>query len=144
MKIFDYILTKIVYPACALFTAISFSFLLFVQLSDTYNKPAIYIDSYFTFFVLSLLIALCNRVLHIKGMTLLSRTLLHAVCVIGSIVLVFYAGKNVTEVSPLVLILFFSVIYAIVAAPILLVASSRSAKKKEQKDYQSMFSAKEK
>lgn len=140
MKILEYIITKILYPACAIFTLVSSVFLIFTQLVTEYQKPAMYIDSYFMFFALSVLIALSNRVFYIKKLSALSKTVLHAFLVITSISVVFYVRSGTTEANPLVLILLFSVLYAIVAIPVLLIISSRNRKKKESKDYKSMFS----
>lgn len=140
MKIFDYIITKILYPACAIFTLISCIFLIFTEIVSAYQKPALYIDSYFMFFALAVLISVSNRVFYIKKLSALSKTILHSVLVITSIVVVFYVKAGTTESNPLVLILLFSVLYAIVAIPVLLIISSKHRKKKENKDYQSMFS----
>lgn len=140
MKILDYIITKILYPACAVFTIMSCVFLVFTQIVTEYQKPAIYIDSYFMFFALAVLIALSNRVFYIKKLSALSKTVLHAVLVIASIVIVFYVKAGTTESNPLVLILLFSVLYALVAIPVLLILNAKSRKKKESKEYKSMFS----
>lgn len=139
MKILNYIISKILYPACAIFTLISFVFLIFTQLVSVYQKPAIYIDSYFMFFFLSILIALSNRVFYIPKMSALSKTMLHALFVLLSIVAVVYIKSGVTEANPLVLILLYAVLYTAVATPVLLIMSSINRKKKENKDYKSMF-----
>lgn len=140
MKIIDYIITKILYPACVVFTVMSGVFLIFTQIVTKYQKPALYIDSYFMFFVLAILIALSNRVFYINKLSALAKTVLHAFLVITSIIVVFYVRTGTTESSPLVLILLFSVLYAVVATPVLLIISSKNRKKKENKEYKSMFS----
>jgi len=140
MKILDYIASKILYPACAIFTLTSFVFLIFTDIVSKYQKPAIYIDNYFMFFVLALLIALANRVFYIKKMSAMSKTILHAFLVLVSIVAVFYIKNGATESNPLVLILLYAVLYAVVAIPVLLIVSAKNRKKKENKDYKSMFS----
>ena len=140
MKILDYIVTKILYPACAIFTVSSGVFLIFTQLVSKYQKPAMYIDSYFMFFALAILISLCNRVFYIKKLSALLKTVLHAVLVIASIVIVFYVKAGTTESNPLVLILLFSVLYALIAIPVLLILNAKNRKKKENKEYKSMFS----
>lgn len=139
MRTIKYIITKVLYPACAIFTVTSFAFLVFTTLVSDYQKPAMYIGSYFTFFVLSVLIALANGIFSIKKMSALSKTVLHAVCVIASITAVFYLRTGNTGSNPLVLILLFSVLYAIVAIPVLLIVSAINRRKSEKKDYHSMF-----
>ena len=96
MKILDYIFTKILYPACAIFTVSTGVFLIFTQIVSKYQKPAMYIDSYFMFFALAVMIALSNRVFYIKKLSALSKTILHAILVIASIVIVFYVKEEIT------------------------------------------------
>ena len=139
MKIFKYIFTQVLYPACAIFTVTSFVFLLFTTLVSNYQKPAMFMGSYFAFFVLSVLISLSNGVFKIKSISVMSRTLLHAFCVITSITVVSYVSVGNTGSNPLIFVLLFTVLYAIVATPALLIISSINRKKSEKKDYRSMF-----
>ena len=139
MRSIKYIITKVLYPACAIFTVTSFAFLIFTTLVSDYQKPAMYIGSYFTFFLLSVLISLSNGVFRIKKMSALSKTVLHAVCVIASITVVFYVSTGNTGSNPLVLILLFTVLYAVIAIPTLLIVSAVNRRRSEKKDYHSMF-----
>lgn len=141
MKLLQLIWQKILAPAGAIYTLLSFVLLVLLTLTSN-TKPAINLTASLIFLLLSLMIACCNLIFEIKSLSLMTRTVLHFFAVLLSVILTATAGSYEMNVQSLVLILVYTILYLIIVPPFLLIGMRVSKKKKEEKTYTSMFESK--
>ncbi len=140
MKVLQFLIRKILYPAAVLYMLLTLVLLTLMTLTDDI-KPSITLHTAGLFLLLSLLIAGCNLIFSLKQLSLLTRTLLHFPAVLLSIalVLLFNNGYDIT-VNSLVLVIVYTVLYLIIVPVILLVGAKIHQKNTEEKTYTSIFS----
>ena len=120
----------------AYFTVITLV-LLFSQAldTDTYVVPA----KFLLIYPFAVVMALGNLVVKSQSMKLGAKTLLHcAMTILGAYV--FLILPNKTTANTFVILITFTVIYFIIATPILIVRRSKLKKEEEKTPYKSMFS----
>ena len=140
MKIIQFITRKILYPAGLLYTAMTMILLLFMTIIDT-GKPAITLHTAASMFLVSVLIAAANQIFTLRQFSLLTRTLMHYPAVLVAIVAVLVLdGSYDLTVNSMVLIILYTVIYALIVPPFLLVGIKLHQKENEEKTYTSIFS----
>ncbi|MGM9647664.1 MAG: DUF3021 family protein [Eubacteriales bacterium] len=142
MKAIRFLIRKIIYPTGLIYTALSMAILVIVNLVDS-SKPALSISTAGMFLLLALLISVCNLIFSLRQFSMLTRVLLHypAVLLSTALVMLFNANYDLT-VNSLVLVLVFSVLYAIIVPAILLIGSKFHQTDAEEKTYESIFSPK--
>ncbi len=135
-----FLIRKIIYPTCLIFTLLSMAVLLLVNLVDS-SKPAISISTAGMLLLLALLISVCNLIFSLRQFTMLTRVLLHfpSVLIVTAGVMLLNPGYDLT-VDSLVLVLIFAVLYALVVPPVLLVSAKLYQNAAEEKTYTSIFS----
>ncbi len=140
MKIFRFITQKILYPAGLIYTALTMVLLLFITIIGN-DKPAITLHTAFSMLLIALLIASANLIFSLRQFSLLTRTMLHfpAVLVAVVAVLVFDGSYDLT-VNSMVLIILYTVLYALIVPPYLLIGIKLHQKESEEKTYSSIFS----
>ncbi|MBQ8287738.1 MAG: DUF3021 family protein [Clostridia bacterium] len=135
-----FLIRKIIYPTCLIFTFLSMAVLLLVTLVDS-SKPALSISTAGMLLLLALLISLCNLIFSLRQFSMLTRVLMHYPAVLLSVAAVTLLNRNYDlTVDSLVLILLFSVLYAIVVPPVLLISAKLYQSDAEEKTYTSIFS----
>ena len=134
------LIRKIVYPTCLIYTLLSMTVLVLVNLMDS-QKPSLSITSAGMFLLLSFLIAICNRIFALRQFSMLTRVLLHypAVLLVTAGVMLLNPNYDLT-VNSMVLILVFSALYALIVPSVLLVSAKLYQSEAEEKTYTSIFS----
>ncbi len=140
MKLFQFLSRKIITPTALIYTLLTFVLHFLLLLMDS-PKPAITLHTATTFLVLSLLISLCNLLFSLRQFSMLTRVLLHFPAVLVSIVgvLLLDGGYDLT-VNSLVLVIVYTVLYAVIVPPVLLIGNKVHQTKTEEKTYTSIFS----
>ena len=135
-----YLIRKIIYPTCLIFTVLSMAVLVLVNLMGS-AKPALSISSAGMFLLLAFLISICNLIFSLRQFTMLTRVLLHYPAVLLSTAGVMLLNPNYDlTVNSMVLILIFSALYAVIVPPVLLISAKFYQNDAEEKTYTSIFS----
>ena len=142
MKELRFILKRVLYPACALYTVLSASVLLFGQIIA--DKAALTMSSVILFFLMSVLIALSTNIFRVRNIGLFFRAAIHMVLCILSVIfsmviMNFFGASYDLETGKLILAVAFAIAYVIVMAPALLIYTHIKTKKESEKEYTSMF-----
>ena len=138
----NFILKKILFPACAIYTVISFVVLSFS--STVVEKPAITISTMALFLFMSLLISLSGLIFNVKNLALFLKTVIHmALCLFSLIFsLYFFAFFGISSdisVNKLLIGVVFCIFYLIFIAPFIVFFHNAKEKQKEKKEYTPMF-----
>ena len=141
MKVFRFFTQKILYPTCLIYTVLTMALLFFITAIGN-EKPAITLHTAATLFLMALLISAANQIFSLRQFTLLTRTLLHFPAVLIAIVgvLVLDGGYDLT-VNSMVLIILYTVLYALIVPPYLFISVTIQKNAKEEKTYTSIFSS---
>lgn len=143
MKVLRFITQKILYPTGLIYTALTMVLLMFITLIDN-DKPAITLHTAFSMLLIALLISGANLLFSLRQFSLLTRTLLHFPTVLIAIVAVLlFDGSYDLTVNSLVLIILYTVLYALIVPPYLLIGTKLYQNEKEEKTYTSIFSPRE-
>ena len=148
MKTVAFILKKILYPACTLFTLIWFVICLLID--TTQNIININLTSTVMCFVCALMIALCNLIISYKKIPFVGRFFLHMVTSIFSLSVTiaifssFFPTVYTVSEKSFYLVLLLIVAYLIIATPTLILYYYFVLAKKENtpSEYVPMFKAK--
>ena len=142
MKNLKFILEKIIYPSCTIFTL---SWLLICGVIDAITDTVnINLTSGFMCYCIALAIALSNLVLSSEKISPIGRYFLHmlfSVASISVIVAIFATGfktKYVFTGNSFYLVLLLIVLYLVIATPLIVLYFKKSGKKAEN-EYQSIF-----
>jgi len=143
MKYCHYFFKHILYPACAIFTAIWFVICAIVDLvSDVIN---INLTSGIMCFCIALGIALSNLILTKDSVSFVARFFLHMLfCVLSISITVALFSVSFETAYPLTgnsfyLVLILVLVYLVIATPILLIYHKFHIKKIKHEEYHSMF-----
>lgn len=140
MKFFQFLTRNILYPAGLLYTAMTMILLVFMTIIDT-GKPAITLHTAASMLLIAILIAAANLIFSLRQFSLLTRTLMHFPAVLIAIVAVLVLdGSYDLTVNSMVLIILYTVIYALIIPPFLFVGIKLHQKEREEKTYTSIFS----
>lgn len=143
MKVFRMITRKILYPTGLIYTVLTMVLLMFITLIGN-DKPAITLHTAFSMLLISLLISAANQIFTLKQFSLLTRTMLHFPAVLVAVVAVLlFDGSYDLTVNSLVLIILYTVLYAIIVPPYLLIGIKLHQKESEEKTYSSIFSSRD-
>lgn len=148
MKTVSFIVKKILYPSCALFTVIWFVLCLLID--SIQNITNINLTSTIMCFVCALMISLCNLILSYKKIPFVGRFFLHMVLSIFSISVTiaifssFFPTAYAVSEKSFYLVLLLIVAYLVLATPILLLYNHfvLSKKEKTSTEYTPIFSSK--
>ena len=140
MKAFNFIVRKILFPAGLLYTALTMILLVFMTIIDA-GKPSITLHTAASMLLVAILIAAANLLFSLRQFSLLTRTLMHFPAVLVAIIAVLVLdGSYDLTVNSMVLIILYTVIYALVVPPFLLIGIKLHQKESEEKTYTSIFS----
>lgn len=136
------IINHIISYSCIYFTAIALLILIAQALSAQSNEVSFMAPSRFLMlFPFTLAVAIADCIFMVKGMGMLSKVLVHyATFAVSFYIFVCSPIKNGS--NPIALVAIVSVLYFIVATPILIIASSKNKKKRESVPYQSVYKKK--
>lgn len=142
MEGFKKFLNNIIHPAALIYTV--FSALYYIASSTLSTDPGT--KSYgilmLALLVYAVILALMLGIFRTK-LPYIARTLIHYAMVAGSILLIFaIAGSAFSPDSIIFAFSVFTVIYIIIAAPVLIFLYRKKAKENETQDYKSAFSGK--
>lgn len=124
MKTVSFVVKKILYPTCAIFTVIWFVVCLVINSVQSITN--INLTSTVMCFVCALMIALCNLILGYKKMPFVGRFFLHMLLSVFSISVTiavfssFFPSAYTVSAKSFYLVLLLIVAYLILATPILL------------------------
>lgn len=140
MKVFRFLTQKILYPAGVIYTALTMVLLCFITLIDS-SKPAITLHTAASMLLIALLISAANLIFSLRRYSLLTRVLMHFPAVLVALVAVLMLdGSYDLTVNSLVLIILYTVVYALIVPPYLLIGIKLHQKESEEKTYTSIFS----
>lgn len=134
MKKLNTIYKKVILPACLLFTVLCIGFSAILSFSGTeMSLPTINFENVCQMLAFSVILALSNLLFSCKGIKFAVALILHFICFIADISVVFFAiGKHTNSLSGAIsVLLVFAVLYIIVAAVCLTVKHLTSSKKDE-------------
>jgi len=136
------ITNHIISYSCIYFTAIALLILIVQALSANENEVSFMAPSRFLMlYPFTLAVAVADCIFMVKEMKTFSKVLIHyASFAISFYIFVCSPIKNGS--NPIAMVAIVSVLYFIVATPILIVASSKSKKKRESVPYQSVYKKK--
>lgn len=140
MNKLHFLIRKIVYPAALIYTVLSFTILVIVNLMDS-SKPAISISTAGMLLLLSVMISICNLIFALRQFTILTRVLMHfpATLIVTAATMLLNSDYDLT-VNSMVLVLVFAVLYALIVPPVLLIGNKLHQNETEEKTYTSIFS----
>lgn len=140
MESFKKFLNNILYPTSLIYTVISALF--FIASKYTLGGDTTTATLMLVILVFSLVHAYFLGVFRTK-LPYVVRTLIHYAIVTGSLLILFTIAGSAFSPSSVILILsFFTVVYFVIAVPVLIVLYKRKAKENEAKEYKSSFSGK--
>lgn len=140
MKLFQFLVRKIVYPTGVIYTVLTMVLLCFITIIDS-SKPAITLHTAASMLLMALLISAANLIFSLRQFSLLTRTLMHFPTVLIAVVaMLLLDGSYDLTVNSLVLVLLYTVLYALIVPPFLLIGTKLHQKDSEEKTYTSIFS----
>lgn len=134
MKKLDIICKRVIYPACLFFTVLCIGFSAILSFSGTeMSVPTINFENVCQMLAFSVILALSNLLFTCKGLKLYAALILHFICFVADISVVFFViGKHTDSMSGAIAVLsVFAVLYIIVAAAVLLFKKLTSGKNDE-------------
>lgn len=142
LKELNFILKKVLYPACALYTLLSAFVLVFGQTIT--DKAALTMSSVILLFLMSVLIALSTNIFRVRSIGLFFRAAIHMVLCILSVIfsmmiMNFFGAAYDLAAGKLILAVAFAIVYIAVMTPALLIYTHIKTKKEADKEYSSMF-----
>ncbi len=142
MKLLSEVFKRVLLPACFFFTVLCFVFSAILSLSDTSMAlPTINLKNICQIFVFSLVLAASNLLFSSKKIKYGLALLLHFICFIADISIVFFLiGKHFESSKNALSILFvFALVYIMIAAIATTVRHFILAGKNTQKTYKRQF-----
>ena len=151
MKILSYLFRKILLPACGIYTFITFTVILLAHLADSLSifdiaVPALTLSLMLLFFVISIVLSLCNKLLYIKRLSALSSVFIHMLSVIFSVSVITFVyssafGNYALTIKAFLLVVIFTFLYIVFCLPFAIAASIYSRKERSSdENYVSIFS----
>ena len=136
------VLNHIISYSCIYFTVISLLILIVQALSAQENEVSFIAPSRFLMlFPFTLAVAVADCIFMVKSMKMASKVLVHYASLAVSFYAFVCAPMN-NGTSPLAIVALITVIYFIVATPILIIVSAKNKKKRESVPYQSIYKKK--
>ncbi len=142
MESFKKFLNNVIYPASLIYTVITAIFYIVSNRlssdSATKNSAALML----AVLVYAVILALMLGIFRTK-LPYITRTLIHYAMILGSLLVLFgMAGSAFSPDSVVYILIFFTILYLIVAIPTLVVLYRKKSKENETKEYKSSFSGK--
>lgn len=139
MKLLNKILHKVIYPSSLVFSIITLLIFLIQNANDDENKTF----ALFGLIYVCLLVIFASSLIYKSKLNTILKVLFHYLITSGSIVLyfVFFAklGGNLQSNRLFVIFLITTVIYFVVAIPVLMIRTKKEKKQNEASDYKSQF-----
>lgn len=143
MKYLSFIKKHVIVPTFCASSVIMLLILAFMEIAGLTSKPALTLSNALLCTLLAFLFSLCNLILKIDKLTIVTRVLIHFVATILSLVAVALCTDYKFNESSLVLIVVYSVLYLIVIPIYFVIRSSLDRKRSEKTVYKSIFSERE-
>lgn len=140
VKYLSFIKKNVIMPTFCASSIIMLLILAFMELSGLTSKPALTLSNALLCTLLAFLFSLCNLILKIDKLTVVTRVLIHFVATILSLVAVALCTDYKFNESSLVLIVVYSVLYLIIVPIYFVVRASLDRKRSEKTAYKSIFS----
>lgn len=131
---------EVLLRTCAIFTAITFLMCLLGTLLSG-GKLATTLPALLGFFAFSFLLAILGEILRLKKLHLGLRIVLHFVGTIASFYGIFVSIGSFSKKTSgvLVMLILFSLLYAIIAVTVLLIKRAKQGSKRDNAKYEAQF-----
>ena len=138
------LIKKILNTACIYFTAIMaiYAFIMLLIPHDTNGDVLISAENSFLYFVFSVLLSLANGIFSLKNLNGAARLISHFIISLFAFYICFMIRMNLTGAGTLVGIVFFSILYFIIAGIIALFKSRFKKNTEKTESYTNQYKKK--
>lgn len=142
MNSFKNFLNNVIYPASLIYTIITAIFYIASSRMTSDSGTKTYAFLMLAILVYAVILALMFGIFRTK-LPYIVRTLIHYLMVAGSMLILFaMAGSSFSPSSVVVILGILTLIYALIAIPVLIILYRKKSKENESKEYKSTFSGK--